>query len=191
MNSNPIADAVKPMRDPAVAAAEAAVLAKVESLATRLAAADWNLDAVAPRGNLWTANYQAAQRLRDFVTALFEIDRTRTAGARRRGEPVFVKRSEERVARAVEMAREQAAGLFDSYVAKLEVKVGAALEASVCERGNLWEHSTLRVTKPDGSIEFWRTQRILNFSSNGLPYHQWPTRKVNGRITKAAAKVAA
>jgi hypothetical protein len=89
------------------------------------------------------------------------------------------------------MAREQAAGLFDSYVAKLEVKVGAALEASVCERGNLWEHSTLRVTKPDGSIEFWRTQRILNFSSNGLPYHQWPTRKVNGRITKAAAKVAA
>ncbi len=178
--TTPIAEAVKPMRDPAVAAAEAAVLAKVESLAARLAAADWNLDAVAPRGKLWTANYQAAQRLRDFVTALFETDQARSGVTRRPGDPVFVKRSEERVARTVEMAREQAAAQFDAYVAKLEHKVGDVLEAVVCDRGSLWEHSTLRVTKADGSVEFWRTQRILNFSRHGLPYHQWPTRKVKG-----------
>lgn len=173
-----IAEAVKPMRDPAVAAAEAAVLATVETLTTRLAAADWNLDAVAPRAVYGTWNYKALRASRDFVTSLFETDQARSGVSRSPGDPVFVKRSEERVARAVEMARVQAAGLFDAYVAKLEMKVGAVIEASVCERSNLWEHSTLRVTKPDGSVEFWHTQRILNHSRHGLPYHQWPTRKV-------------
>ncbi len=178
--TTPIAEAVKPMRDPAVAAAEAAVLATVETLTARLAAADWNLDAVAPRAVYGTWNYKAVRASRDFVGSLFEVDYDRTAFARRPDEPVFVKRSEGRVAHAVEMARVQAASLFDAYVAKLEHKVADVLEAVVCERGNLWEHSTLRVTKPDGSVEFWRTQRILNFSRHGLPYHQWPTRKIKG-----------
>ncbi len=33
-------------------------------------------------------------------------------------------------------------------------------------------------TKPDGSVERWHTQQITNYTAEGKPYLQWPTRKL-------------
>lgn len=91
--------------------------------------------------------------------------------------PDFVDVTDERVARYVKTAREDAAAQYEAFVAKLTVKIGAVETATLAGRG-VWSHSILTVTKSDGARENWKTQMILNVSGLGKVFNQWPTRKV-------------
>lgn len=64
---------------------------------------------------------------------------------------------------------------FDSYVAKLEAKIGEHDSAELV--GDLWQYSTVKVTK-GSQTEIWTTQIILNVSSLGKLFNQWPTRRI-------------
>lgn len=66
---------------------------------------------------------------------------------------------------------------FDSFVLKLDSKVGAHTAAELIA-GATWGYSILRVTLADGAVQHWKTQRIVNCSALGNLFNQWPTRIV-------------
>jgi hypothetical protein len=45
---------------------------------------------------------------------------------------------------------------------------------------HIWGHSVLTVTLPNGTVERWKTQQIVNQSKLGLLFNQWPSRKMKG-----------
>lgn len=67
---------------------------------------------------------------------------------------------------------------FTQYVAKLTGKIGETTAASI-NASPLWNGSILTITKPDGSVETWKTTMIINCSSLGKLFNQWPTRRVS------------
>lgn len=82
-------------------------------------------------------------------------------------------------ARHIQNARELAAQQYDMFTVKLVGKAGPIVSCTL-EGSHVWGYSTLTVTKRNGTVEHWRTQQIVNVSSLGNPYPQWPTRRVRG-----------
>ncbi|NNM65708.1 MAG: hypothetical protein HKL99_14085 [Burkholderiales bacterium] len=171
---SPIAKAVAPLR---AAAIEHAVEMRRQWLDGFIAAnpPGTNLATKWPRphGMMPKAQYMQARNAAAFVRALFA---TEQCGATRRpGEPevvvgvnqIFIERDRERTAEAM-------AANFDAYVSKLERKVGPCDSADIDGR-DPWRGSTLTVRKAD-KIETWKTTQILNVSSLGKLFNQWPTR---------------
>ena len=74
-------------------------------------------------------------------------------------------------------ARETAAAEYDAFVAKLEAKIGDDVAAAELAGNHVWNHSTLTITRTDGSVERWRTSMIINVSKLGKLFNQFPTRK--------------
>ena len=97
-----------------------------------------------------------------------------TKASTRYGDPVIVVRCEEAINRVVAQAREAAGASFDAYVIKMVTKIGGVDSASVAGY-HLWNGSVLTVTKGD-VVERWHTQQIVNCSSLGTLFNQWPTR---------------
>lgn len=186
--SHPIIVAVRPLREDAVSAAEAAFREVVTNALAKLAAADCDFNAVAPtpvyHGSSWGADraaYKAAQARRAFLWSLVETDASRAHMRFDAGRPQYVVGSTEKIERAVEQVRQNAGAAFDSFAAKLVGKVGDDCTAATLHcRGDVWTSSTLVVTKADGTVERWNTQRIINCSVLGKLFHQWPTRRAGG-----------
>jgi hypothetical protein len=182
--SHPIIVAVRPLREDAVSAAEAAFREVVTKALAIIKAADCDLNAVAPtpvyHGSSWgpdRAAYKAAQARRAFLWSLVEADANRLTNGYDTGRPLYVVGSTEKIERAFEQVRQNAGAAFDSFAAKLVGKVGDCTAATLHCWGDVWTSSTLVVTKADGSVERWNTQRIINCSVLGKLFHQWPTRK--------------
>ncbi len=183
--THPIIVAVRPLREDAVSAAEAAFREVVVGALAKLAAADCDFNAVAPtpvyHGSSWGADraaYKAAQARRAFLWSLVETDASRAHMRFDTGRPLYVVGSTQKIERAFAQVREDAAAAFDAFAAKLVGKVGDDCTAATLHcRGDVWTSSTLVVTKADGSVERWNTQRIINCSVLGKLFHQWPTRK--------------
>lgn len=94
----------------------------------------------------------------------------------RPNEPEIVKPDLDRQQRFIAESREAAALQYESYICKLEDKVGDHSEATLAG-SHVWGHSVLTVTTPEG-IERWQTQMIVNVSKLGKLFNQFPTRKV-------------
>lgn len=174
MNITPIAEAVNPSREAAVAHAVARAENFVETIKAELIAAEMNVDVVAPiaRSTMSREEYKKTHARYQLVTQFV----TQPATRRRSDARVALGFNQDGIDRFISMIAADAAADFDAYVAKLESKVGDCIAASV--EGNLWSESILTVTKADGSTERWKTQMIINVSSLGKLFNQYPTRKM-------------
>lgn len=175
ITTHPVYAAVAPMKSAALDKAEEVAREVVAEAIRTLAAADWNLDAVAPRGDArmdGKHRYRSKNMLRQFYSSLAAVDRKRYPN--RHNDPYYLERDEARELKFIRERREAAGLSFDSYVVKLLGKVGDCDAAEVT--GRLWLGSTLTVTK-GAAVERWHTQQIINRSGLGTLFNQWPTRK--------------
>jgi hypothetical protein len=176
--THPVAAAVLPLRASAVEAAEKHVREVIESHLTALAAVNDNVEAYAPYpssygpGYLGQADFAQKRARYDFIHRIT----TTVTTYHRPGEPCFVKASEKGIERVVEQAREDAALAYDAFICKLIAKIGEA-SAATLEGSHVWGYSILTVNVAAGT-QLWKTQQIVNFTKYGMPYLQWPSRKV-------------
>lgn len=183
MTSSPIAQVVAPLKDRAV---EYAIAKRREFLEGSIAANPVGTNLTTkfpyPRGTaMGKAQYRQMAEAYHFTRRLFT---TRVEGIGHPGDPLIVTGvNVKNLADLLNATRAATAASFDAYVTKLESKVGECQSASVM--GDLWARSVLTVTKDD-AVEHWSTQMIVNVSGLGNPYNQWPTRKIGGKLAKAA-----
>ena len=171
-----IANAVAPLKNLAMDAAEAFARRVIKSYLEQLAAANWDAQAFAPypHGNMSRADYAKAKHRYTLTRMLTEDADTKVCRSPRDPEPR--KQSDANEARFIAEAREQAAASYNLYVSKLVAKVGDC-DAAELNGGYVWDHSVLTITKGD-TKEVWVTRQIVNFSKLGKVFNQWPTRKV-------------
>ena len=175
--TNPIAAAVAPIKDLAIARAEQDAAAFIVRLLANLEAANWDLDVVAPRP--LNSDDRATYRAKSYKIGLYQsvtnydFDRP----AHRVSDPHYRVRDEAKEALFVKNAKDLAAAQYDAFVVKLIGKIGAVETASL-HGEHVWGHSILTVVKADASVERWKTQQIVNVSKLGTLFNQWPSRKV-------------
>ena len=166
--------AVEPLRAEAIARAERAVLRWVQRTTEDIAAAGGDIEQIAPRphGRMSREEYRAASAHRAAILGIAR-DVANVVGRMRRVvvvDPTLVDR-------LIEQTRDEASSSFDGYVAKLAGKVGTIRSASICG-ATLWHGSTLTVETEAGEVQRWRTTQIVNVSSLGKLFNQWPTRRL-------------
>jgi hypothetical protein len=172
----PIATAVQPLKTDAIERAEKDANDLIDRIEAALSEHGWDIDKAAPRGNAFKdgslvyKSKMAKHRLYLAVT-------TYTQPTRRPGEPHIRRASPENRARFIAESRQIAAAQYDAFVAKLEAKVGTHT-AAILTGNHVWGSSLLTVDLPDGRTERWTTKQIVNVSSLGKLFNQWPTRRV-------------
>src|SRR5215510_703670 len=116
---NPIEAAVSPLRAEAVARAQQDAQALADRYLATLAAADWNLDTVAPRprNDMSTVAYRTAQRRRNLFCMISSIDRDRMPAVVRMNTPTIHCRDDAKVATFIQQAMEAAGVAYDAFVA--------------------------------------------------------------------------
>lgn len=163
--------AVEPLRADAIARAEQRVRNWVARIEAELDAVGNDLQVYAPYPRGTDRDYKQKLAFRKAVEAIV----THAGVSRRINDPEIVSISAEKVERFVRDARENASASFDAYAAKLAGKVGEIRSASICG-ASLWDGSLLTVETEAGATQRWHTQQIINVSSLGKVFNQWPTR---------------
>lgn len=169
-----IKESVLPLKQAAEDRARTAITADIDATLADLAAVgnDVNVFAPYPLSGIGRKEYAIRLARRQFVESI-------TASVKcslKPNEPYIRVPSVEGRERAINNTVEAATAAYDAYVAKLEGKIGAVVDANLSTVGNLWYDSKLTVVKLDGSTETWSTKCILNTSSLGKVFNQWPTR---------------
>ena len=188
-----IAKALEPAKIEAVEHAGKQAAKRVERARQELEKASWQLNAIAQPvsrkrfGFKNTPEEDRRAELRSWYMTFVRFDRgANEALAREYSARIweanedagYVTWSPDSVTKYIENVKRGTAASFDLYVQKMAHKVGPG--ATACSyTGALWLRSTIKVTAPAGE-QVWMTQQILNFSSLGTPYNQWPSRKVEG-----------
>ena len=172
---NAIENAVLPLKSDAVERAEQEAQRIVARIINALEAADWNLNVVAPRPHTRMSREEYVRLLSKHD--LFKSVTIHTQTSRSPSEPDIRARSIESEQRFIDAAKKDAAYQYDLFVAKLVKKVGEASSADLAG-SHVWGHSILTVTKPDGCVQKWKTQMIINISKLGKVFNQFPTRVV-------------
>lgn len=188
--TNPIYAAVEVYRAPAIQRAKERAAEMLDKMYAALAAADWNLDVVAPEPRSMRDSkreYHQKKAARAAFLSIASRDKARCDAAYREfyANPnrdlreraaTFVQRDQELANRYIKHAADEADAAFFGYVSKLTAKVGEGVVKAEVDNGSLWTHSILTITKADGSIQRWKTQCIINVSVLGKLFNQWPTR---------------
>lgn len=176
-NPTKIAMAVLPLREDAITSAEKYATDTVENVRKNLAAVNWDMDKVAPYPARNLLHYEEiiARHKHNLYSGLV----TWREGSRsfNSKEPLYVDMKPEYCERFIKRRMEEAAEQYDLFVMKLEKKIGE-VESAKLEGNHVWGYSFLKVVKPDGTQETWKTQQIGNVSKLGNHFPQWPSRKV-------------
>lgn len=169
-----IKEAVSPLKQAAEDRARSAITALIETTLADFAAAGNDLNAFAPYPNsgIGRKEYMIRLQRRKFVESITSSFKS----SLRFGEPYIRVPSTEGCERVINNTIEAAVAAYDAYVAKLESKIGAVTEANLSTIGGVWYDSKLTVVKLDNTTETWSTKCILNTSSLGKVFNQWPTR---------------
>lgn len=171
---NLIEAAVAPLKADAIERATQAFDAHVERVLAHMEACGWDLDVAFPRANsrMSRSDYMIAQGKHGFAASL---TRSASNGCRSFKDPNIRYRADDRIAQARQGVQEATAASYDAFVAKLVGKVGE-VESAEIDGNHVWGRSTLTVRKAAGKVERWKTQMIVNVSSLGKVFNQWPTR---------------
>jgi hypothetical protein len=169
-----IAAAVEPLRADAMDRAGTYAHNMIERAYGELAANEWDLNKVAPNPHSYMSrrSYMTAKARRSFFQKITKALDNRWSSTG----PYIVEANAECAKRFVDQAREDASFQFDAFVAKLSKKIGECDSAEI-ESRSVWQHSLLTVRKGE-AVEVWQTQQIVNTSSLGKPFNQWPTRQL-------------
>lgn len=164
--ASPIALAIAPLRENAAAAAREWAEKVVASAKDKLAAAGFDLDIVVPPVDRNATKVQRA--IADEARAHYGQFLKLAANGRATWDY-------SRGARFIAQSVSDTEASFDSFVLKLDGKVGDHTAATLIS-GATWGYSILRVILADGTVQHWKTQQIVNSSSLGRLFNQWPTR---------------
>ena len=187
-----IAKAFLPMKTEAMAYAKSESEKWNNELVSRLEKADWNLDTLAPKApkDATKEQIESADRRRAMYGRVSKRDDQRliSAGFTKPSKfnpghhvllddaPSYVTYDAGSAERHVKADVEAAAEFFDTFVSKMDAKVGDHDSAEV--EGKPWIGATVTITK--GALrEVWHTQQIINRSVYGKLFNQWPTRLVS------------
>lgn len=179
---NPIEKAVLPLKKDAIARAKAEAEHVIQQTRDDLVKAGGDINTAAP----YPASYgskalhgiarEIARMRYNLFHALIKADPAHRPSYRP-DEPSYVLIDEDKVQRFIKQRMEWAAADYDAFVIKLVKKIGDTKSAKL--HGNhVWGYSTLIVTIPDGELQAWKTQQIVNHSKLGKPFNQWPTRRL-------------
>lgn len=171
---NLIESAVSHLRDSAIdrAAKESQIV--IDRVLNDLSENNWDAQICAPF---------PSSRDSDFVRgkSKYELYRMLTSRqddmSRRPHSPDIRKVNQKLQDQFIENAKRDAGIQYDAFVAKLVAKVGEVTEATL-DGEHVWGYSILTVKKPDGEVQRWKTQMIINVSKLNKLFNQWPTRKV-------------
>lgn len=179
MTLSKIAAAVAPLKQESINFAVEFMKDRLAGHKARLEAKDWDINKVAPRASSWErpGSYKEDKAKRD----LFE-------SITKREHHVYIKNGVDKVIwnqeghdRILKQVADHAGAAYDAFVMKLETKIGEHTEAEL-SGNHVWGYSILEITKPDGTIENWKTQMITNYSKFGMAFNQFPSRKVKGKV---------
>lgn len=176
---SPIELAVAPLRADAIERAKREAEASIADMREKLAEAGGDINKVAPypRGIYGLQFYLGRERYNRYHAVTIADPEHGYQRASLNKEPYFVVFDDERVQRYITRRMEDAAADYDSFVKKLDAKIGKVKTAAL--HGNhVWGYSTLVVTKAGKITEAWKTQQIVNCSKLGKLFNQWPTRKM-------------
>lgn len=173
----PVRIAVEPLLSQAEEAAEHYANKVIKNVMDDLAANGWDVEKCAPWPSsvgikLGDPEYNTLKSKHTVYRALTQaVNPSYIPGA-----PDIVKADPERQRLFIEEARRNAAHQYESFICKLEDKIGSH-SAAVLDGSHIWGYSILTVTTPQG-IQRWKTQTIINVSKLGKLFNQYPTRKV-------------
>jgi hypothetical protein len=175
---NPIEKAVLPLKKDAIARAKETAEQEIERIRADLEEAGGDINKAAPYPKYSDHGMaHAAKRLRHNDFHAVTVSHPDHRPSYRPDDPYIVMIDEPKVIRFIEQRMEWAAADYDAFVIKLVKKIGEAKKAKL--HGNhVWGYSTLIVTMPDGEVQAWKTQQIVNRSKLGKPFNQWPTRQM-------------
>lgn len=174
----PVRIAVEPLLADAEQAAEQYANKIIKNVMDDLAANGWDLQKCAPwpRGLPYgTPEYHMAVSKQKLYHSLV-CDDPSAPRSYSLGAPNIVKADPDSQKRFVDEARRNAALQYESFICKLEDKIGSH-SAAVLDGSHVWGYSILTVTTPEG-VQRWKTQTIINVSKLGKLFNQYPTRKV-------------
>jgi hypothetical protein len=177
--TNPVTAAVLPLKGQAISRAETETHKLVERYAAKLAEHGDDIRAAFPYPKSMYHDRVQYRKLKASHDIAHRITKDKP-GSRYHGsmrDPHYRVIDPEQVEKFVQNARDFAAQQYDAFVMKLVGKVGPVTEAKL-HGTHVWGYSDLSVRKPDGSVEIWRTQQIVNQSVLGTIFNQWPTRKI-------------
>lgn len=174
----PIAQAVEPLRQDAMASATEYARKLAATMVDNIERAGWDINVAYPhpRGTMGRTEYKRAAMLRQLAQRFTTTDEVKHPVCRRPGDPHYVVLNQAGIDRYVEEACKDASAQYDLFITKLEEKVGEHSTAEL-SGNHVWGHSILTVTTPTG-VQRWKTQQIINTSSLGTVFNQWPTRLV-------------
>jgi hypothetical protein len=172
-----VAAAVAPLQEAALAQAEKNAEEYVASILAKYAGQNINVVAPRPTARMHTKDYNRAQSFRNALEQLMTaVYGPYTSYYAQDDAPRYLIADSKKIEKFIKDELEAAGSSFILYVAKLEEKVGEGVTAASVE-GRLWTGSVLTVKKGDVT-ERWHTQQIINRSSLGNAFNQWPTRKM-------------
>jgi len=134
---------------------------------------DLNAVAPLPTSEMDRAEYAEKKNARRNIKLLVD----RVAARRRKGAPCIVSVNPAKAERYIAQSRAAAIASVEAFIARLAGKVGDIVQA-VSDGAPVWHGSVLTVVKPDGTIERWRTEMIVNVSALGKLFNQWLTRRI-------------
>lgn len=174
----PIKTAVAPMLDAALIRAEQEVRQDAAYILAHLAEHDNDIKSAYPHPEDKTDRYQieTANEMRQRAREVTQRDPKRQSAYGSKGSE-YVVPNQAAIDSAVQKAKSHVTANYEAFVAKLNSKIGPVLEASA-QGYDAWSSSLLTVKTVTGEIEKWRTNVIINRSSLGTLFNQWPTRKV-------------
>ena len=178
--ATPVAKAVEPLKAEAVARAEKDSKEFIERLKVKLAEAGNDINQIAPQPpsfGITREEYRRASGKRALYKSLTEERDGQGRRAYHDKSPLLVDFCEEKIQVFIEKEKESAALQYEAFVYKLVRKIGPTVKAEI-SGSHVWGNSILTVEVPNGEVQRWKTQHIVNRSVYGLLFNQWPTRKV-------------
>lgn len=175
----PVGRALHPGKAEAVKAAGERAQRTVDRIREALTEHGWDINSAAPYP--WRLHGFEADAAREKSQLYGRVTKDDPAkGYQSRGannEPHFVIMDPKGIANFINWREREAATYYDAFIVKMVAKVGEVRDAAI-EGSHVWSFSILTVTLADGAVERWKTQEIENYSKYGLPFPQWPSRKM-------------
>jgi hypothetical protein len=173
----PVGLCIHPMKIDAVDAMEKQVRTRIEKLLAKLAEHDGDIFKAFPYDEGYSEAAKTARTLHNFVCRL-SVATEELIEVRKWGVRNFKRvRNPEGIERVVQEQRDMAAMNYDMFICKMVTKVGPGVDSATITGSHVWGNSILTVKKGD-KVERWHTQTIWNYSKYGLPFNQFPSRKM-------------
>lgn len=167
--------AIHPLKIDAVARARQLAEKRVATVLADLEAHGMDLQKAAPRAD-WRRLHTAEAKEQNAKNALYSrLTKPVGTGYRREGDPDLREANPEGIDRFVASNEADAAMQYDMFICKMVSKVGDVLAATI-DGSHVWGYSFLTVVTQSGKKQVWKTQQIVNVSSLGNYFNQWPTR---------------